>query len=78
MFGQFLTDYVQPDTDGVNRVTYGRVTDKDRAILDQYIRDLGATRVETQLSGATGFLDQSLQCPDHFYSSGALSGQEHS
>lgn len=47
MFGQFLAAYVQPETDGVNRVTYGRVTDKDRAVLERYIKDLGATRVET-------------------------------
>lgn len=36
----FLSRYVSPDAQGVNRVAYGQVTQADRARLDRYLTDL--------------------------------------
>ncbi|MEW2919066.1 DUF547 domain-containing protein [Ruegeria sp. ANG10] len=38
----FLSRYVAPDAQGVNRVAYGQVTQADRARLDGYLTDLQA------------------------------------
>ncbi|WP_170515872.1 DUF547 domain-containing protein [Ruegeria atlantica] len=38
----FLSRYVVPDAQGVNRVAYGQVTQADRARLDGYLTDLQA------------------------------------
>ena len=42
---RWLAAYVTTDSDGVNRVAYGRVTSADRAALQAYIATLTATRV---------------------------------
>ncbi|MES0825767.1 DUF547 domain-containing protein [Ruegeria sp. SCP11] len=38
----FLSRYVAPDAQGVNRVAYGQVSQADRARLDEYLADLQA------------------------------------
>ncbi|WP_420585776.1 DUF547 domain-containing protein [Ruegeria sp.] len=38
----FLSRYVAPDVQGVNRVAYSQVTQSDRARLDRYLTDLQA------------------------------------
>lgn len=38
----FLSRYVAPDAEGVNRVAYGRVTQSDRDRLDRYLAELQA------------------------------------
>lgn len=41
-WSRFLTRYVAPDAQGVNRVAYGQVTQADRAQLDLYLTELQA------------------------------------
>ena len=42
---EFLTAYVVPGPDGLNRFAYGRVTGNDRATLDAYVAALTGTQV---------------------------------
>ena len=42
VWNQFLTTYVSANADGLNRVAYARVIDKDRVALSAYIADLEA------------------------------------
>ena len=41
----FLAAYLSPGPDGVNRLAYARVTDRDKAALDAYVKKLAATPV---------------------------------
>ena len=44
-WNRFLAAYVAGDQEGVNRVAYGRVSARDRAILESYIQGLQAVPV---------------------------------
>ncbi|WP_282609690.1 DUF547 domain-containing protein [Pelagibius sp. Alg239-R121] len=46
-WNQFLTRYVSPQADGVNRVDYGRVTRADKSALADYIDAMTAVRVSS-------------------------------
>lgn len=44
-WNRFLSTYVIPSDDGVKRVAYGLVSDRDRALLGDYIAGLSDTRI---------------------------------
>jgi len=44
-FDAFLTNYVKPDADGLNRVAYGDVSDADKKALDDYVEKLEGVAV---------------------------------